>query len=99
MTRRPSSITTWRQTGSTCCAKSVTVNDGKRPMFAPTSNFDHFWYALLALMGPRVLIYFYSQNGFDFSWAILCLWVWVGILYTLDWAIASYRKFRINKLY
>ena len=70
------------------------MSDEKRPMFAPTDTFQRILYAALALIAPRVLIGPYYQEHTDFSWFVLWGWWLVSFLYTIDWAIASYRKWR-----
>ena len=70
------------------------MNDGKRPMFAPTNTFHRIVYAFLALIAPRALISLCYLERVDFSWVILFCWWLVTFLYTLDWAICTYRKWR-----
>lgn len=70
------------------------IRNGKRPIFSPTNTFDRIVYALLALIAPRMLIDLSYREKVDFSLVILCCWWLVALLYTLDWAISSYRKIR-----
>jgi len=70
----------------------------KRPMWAPTNTFQRLLYVVIAILAPRTLIQLYYQEGADFSWVILWAWWLATFLYTIDWAVASYRKWRVGNL-
>lgn len=71
--------------------------DRKRPFLAPTDTLHRVIYAALALIAPRVLIQLAYQDHVDTAWVILCFWWLATFLYTIDWAIASYRTWRFKK--
>lgn len=76
-------------------ASGRTIDVGnERPFLAPSDTFQRVLYALLALIGPRVLIDILYRQEIDIHWWILFGWWLTCFMYTVDWAIASYRKHR-----
>ena len=69
----------------------------ERPLLAPTDTLQRTLYAGLCFIAPRVLISMAYREQVDSAWFILCGWWMVTFLYTIDWAISSYRKYRDRK--
>jgi hypothetical protein len=71
----------------------------KRRILEPRDTFDRVLYAGLALNGPVAAIYSIRSGKPDVVWAgwIMAAWSAVATLYTIEWAIVSYRKWRARR--
>ncbi len=70
----------------------------ERKIFEPSDLFSRILYALFAAIGPRVTIYLFNAPSEDLREACFAFGVWsaISILYTIHWAIMSYRKLKGN---
>ena len=68
----------------------------KRRILEPRSTFDRVLYAIMAFIGPMCLVSMYQIVPGDAS-VVFGIWCLISILYTIEWAINLYRKFRSRK--
>ncbi len=68
----------------------------ERRILEPRSLFDRILYAALALNGPLTAIWSLRSDDPElrFGGLIMVIWSAIATLYTIDWVLTSYRKWR-----
>lgn len=69
------------------------MEDRKRRLLEPRDTLDRVLYAIIAFIGPLSLVSMYHVVPKDAS-IVFGIWCFISILYTIEWAINLYRKFR-----